>query len=285
MDADVNIFDHNAWVERAGGKILLYFGPHLHENLQVQQVDGLLRSKNAYGAFWNYDWDCGVEGPWYSIVCDIPNYDLDRIPSRSVRYKVRRCLKACTVRRIEISWLAEMGYKTYLAATTRYRNYRRQSPRAFKRDWDLRGRDPGADAYGVFLDERLIAYGIAHRRGRSIRLGPMKFDPEYSKASPMFGLYYTMACEYLRHGAYDYVDNGSRPLMHQTHIVEFLEHMGWRRAYCRLGLYLRRPLRWGLAVARGVRVPCHLVLPERYVRMIEGCLAAEQIANETTGRA
>ena len=73
MDADVNIFDDNAWVERAGGKILLYFGPHLHENLQVQQVDGLLRSKNAYGAFWNYDWDCGVEGPWYSIVCDIPN--------------------------------------------------------------------------------------------------------------------------------------------------------------------------------------------------------------------
>ena len=122
-DESLIFADHN-WEVRAGGKMLLYFGPHLKETLSLHSVQALIHRKKAWGAFWNYGWDCGDECPWYAYICDTPGYDLDKIKSGNSRKTIRRSLERCEVRKVAASWLADNGYETYVNATKRYKNYR-----------------------------------------------------------------------------------------------------------------------------------------------------------------
>lgn len=276
-------FAEECWDGRASGKMLIYIGPHLKEDLDRRRARALLHRRRAYAALWSYDWDCGQQGPWYSVICDRPDYDLAIIESGNVRHKIRRCLKSCTVRPVDPAWMAENGFEVHAKAATRYEHYESPSPDEFSRWMRSLAQRPDVEVFGVFAGEKLVAYGVAATVGESVRVGSTKFDPDSSTLMPMYGLYYTLARHYLQKG-YRFVDNGSRPLMHQTSVDEFLERMGWRKAYCRLGLETTRtfgPLLFGL---RGVRRWVGRLLPPRHLAMLDGLLLAREIARATGGR-
>jgi hypothetical protein len=96
----------------------------------------------------------------------------------------------------------------------------------------------------------------------------------------MYGLYYTAAQHFLRSG-YRLIDNGTRPLIHETNICDFLESINWRRAYCRLGLYLTPWFRAGLAGAGLTERAWRRFLRPAQVSTLRGLLEAQAIARAT----
>jgi hypothetical protein len=281
---EVNLYTEDLWEPRASGRLLLYVGPHLRENLDSRKVTAMVNGRGAWGAMWSFDWDRSEEGPWYSYVCDTVDYDLDKIESSNTRYKVRRCLKACDIRPIDFPWLAEHGYETYRNAVSRYANYAPVSEEHFRRTTAALVRRPRLSAYGAFAGDRLAAFGVLCDCGRTIRVSTTKFDPNFSEIRPMYGLYYVMARDSLRAGRYQYIDNGTRPLMHETDMWEFLRRLGWRKAYERLGLYLTGRLSLALRLARASKPLWRGLLPGRHRSILEGLLTAQDIAGETSDR-
>ncbi len=278
---DVNpVFLKEAWEERVGGRFLNYVGPNVKSNFSLASIRKLMREKHAMGARWNYDWDCGEEGPWYAYVCDTPNYELSSI-KKKVRYYVRRGLNVCEIRDIDPAWLATNGYSTYVNAASRYRNVTIQAPEAFSRHILRVGGKPGYVMWGVFVGNDLAAYGIVRIWDRLVQFCVAKFDPAFSESYPMYAMYYTIVHEYLGNRGCDIVDNGTRPLYHDTAIGDFLLRMGWRKAYCRFGLYLTPMLRAALLTVRPFRGICRRWPALPYGGMLETLLLAEDLARLT----
>ena len=67
----------------------------------------------------------------------------------------------------------------------------------------------------------------------------LKFDPEFSSTCPMNALHFIITNHYLLERDCDYITSGARNVSHQTNIHNFQIKMGWRKAYSRLGLWLR----------------------------------------------
>ncbi|HNQ24212.1 MAG TPA: GNAT family N-acetyltransferase [Phycisphaerae bacterium] len=282
VDDDV-IFSEHAWASKAGGKMLLYFGPNLKENLNRVSVREFLRRRKAWGAVWNYDWDCEDGGPWYTYVCDTIGYDIDKITSKNSRKTIRRSLERNEVRRVDAAWLADHGYEMYVRATARYKNYKVASREGFAREVRALGAETSVLIYGVFADGVLAAYGIARQFGPTVRFIFAHFDPDRSETKPMYALYYTLARDCLNQGCTD-IDAGWRPFVHDTNIEEFFRRMGWRQAPCRIDLYLAWPLRAVLSIARIIREPLDCLLPGRFRVMLQGLLVAEDVARESRRR-
>jgi hypothetical protein len=97
----------------------------------------------------------------------------------------------------------------------------------------------------------------------------------------MYALHYTIAHHYLKEKGCKEIDSGSRALLHETDISDFLLRLGWRRAYCRLGIYLVLPVRVVLWLARIFRKVCKLLLPSRHFAILESLLLAQDIAKAT----
>ena len=281
MAEEIFPFNNDFWVSRGSRKLLTYVGSPLKKNLEFSAVKKLVRGRGAWGALWNYDYDYCQQGPWYRCICDTPDYDIDKIESKNARHNLRRSLNRCTVRQIDYLWLGDNGYDVYVKAASRYKNFKLDSMENFRKEMYSCADLLGAEAFGVFVDDKLIAYITLFICGRSVRGDTAHFDPAYSNAYPMYALYYTVAHHYLKEKGYKEVDRGSRPLVHETNVDDFLLRLGYRKAYCRLGIYTVWPVRAIFAIAKIFRRIFNLVLPSRYNAILGGLLMAQDIARTT----
>jgi len=282
MRNDDSIFAEDAWVRRGGGKILAYMGRPLKDGLNREVASKFVREKGALGAMWTYDHGYCDEGPWYRCICDSADYDIDKITGKTARNCTRRGIKECDVRPIDYVWLGDNGYEVYINAVSRYTNFKPVSKETFRKEMYKHSGEPGREALGVFINEKLVAYTTLLVCDETVRVCGSKFDPAYSKAFPMYALYYTIAHHYLKEKGYKEVDNGTRPLLHETDISDFLLRLGWRKDYGRLGIYLTRPVRAVLSIARIFSKVCKFLLPSRYYAILESLLLAQDIANATS---
>jgi len=281
MNSGVSLFKDDYWVSRGSRKLLTYVGPLLKKSLERKAVKKFAHEKGVWGAMWSYDHDYCERGPWYRCICDAPDYDIDKIKSKNARHNVRRSLKRCTVRQLDYLWLADNGYDVYIKAATRYKNFRVESHDKFRKDMLSHSSVHGSEAFGVFVDEKLVAYVTLFICGRSVRGDTAHFNPAYSNAYPMYALYYKVAQHYLNEKGYKEFDRGTRPLMHETNVDDFLLRLGYRKSYCRLGVYFAWPVRAVLGIARIFRKVYELILPNRYRAILDGLLLAQDIAKAT----
>lgn len=284
MNTEVSAVKPEYWVSRGNKRLLTYAGPSLQKNLPINEVRELVNRKGALGAMWTYDCDCPMETEWYEVICDMNDYCIDKIKSSTTRSYVRRGLKKCIVRRVDYEYLADNGYEVYLKASSRYRNFAPQSKEDFREYMLRRGSAPGSELLGVFIDVKLVAYALVLIRGNTVEVCISKFDPAHSKARPMYALQYRIVEHYLNERGYKEIYSGTRPLMHETNIVDFLLHLGYRKRYGRLGMYLSRPVRVALRLARTFRKICKLALPSRHYAILESLLLAQDIKKATRKR-
>jgi hypothetical protein len=281
MYTETSPFKDAYWVARGNSKFLSYTGPALKINLAPEAVKQFLRQKKAWGAIWNYDHDYTNDGLWYRCICDTKGYDESCISSKNVRHNLHRSLKRCTVHRIEYPFLAENGYDVYVKASSRYSNFKLEPKEQFSQQMLKHYNIEGAEAFGVFVDEKLIAYMTVFVCGDSVRGDTAAFDPDYSNAYPMYALYFRVAQYYVNEKGYREFDRGTRPLVHETDIDDFLLRLGYRKAYCRMGLYLALPVRIALRTIRILRKLLKCILPSRYCSVLEGLLKAQDITRST----
>ncbi|MHC4075143.1 MAG: hypothetical protein ACYSRZ_01845 [Planctomycetota bacterium] len=284
MNAEVFPFKDTYWQARGSSKLLTYVGPALQRNLQPLAVQQFIREKGAWAAMWNYEQDYTEQGPWYRCICDAADYNISNIKSKNVRHNVNRSLKRCVVRQVDYSWLAENGYEVHTNAASRYNNFKVKSKNDFIKEMRGNSSVPDSKAFGVFVGEKLAAYITLFICRQTVRGDTAHFDPAYSNAYPMYALYYTITHHYLKEKGYKEIDRGTRPLMHETNIDDFLLRLGYRKAYCRLGIYFTWPVRAVLRLARISRRVCKTLLPGRYYAILEGLLLAQDIAKATNAK-
>jgi hypothetical protein len=282
MNAEKSPFKDDYWVSRGSSKLLTYIGPELCKNLERPQVKEFMRKRGVWGAMWNYDHDYTDEGPWYRCICDNAHYDESAIKSKNAKHNLRRGLKRCVTRRVDYTWLGDKGYDVYVKAAARYKNFKVESLKEFiERMYNYSGQS-GAEALGVFVGDKLVAYVTLFICGQSVRGDTAHFDPSYANCYPMYALYYTIAHHYLRERGCKEVDRGSKPLVHETNVDDFLLRLGYRKAYCRLGIYFIWRVRIVLKVAKSCRRLYKLILPRRFAAMLEGLLQAQDIAKTSS---
>jgi len=281
---EASCFKDQYWDARGSSKLLTYVGPPMKDKLEDSAVKRFVREKGALGAMWSYDHDYAEQGPWYRCICNIPDYDISSIKSKNARHNIKRSLKRCTFSKVEYQWLADNGYDVYVNASARYKDFKVESKDVFQNKMLSNSDIPGAEAFGVFVEDKLVAYITLFICGESVRGDIAHFDPAYSNSYPMFALYFNVTQHYLKAGAYKEVDRGSRPLVHETNIDDFLMRIGYHKSYCRLGIYLALPLRIFLGIARVSRKLYKHLLPSRYCAILNGLLLAQDIARETSDR-
>jgi hypothetical protein len=164
-------FTDNCWGTRNSGSLLVYIGPHLADDLDRGEVQALLRRGRAYAASWSYDWDCGEDGPWYSAICDEPDYGLGTIRSGNTR----RCLKCCEIRRVDPACMPENGFEVHAKALTRYKNSEPPSRADFSTSMRSFVGRPDVEILGVFAGRTIVAYGVAVTVGESVLVGYTQF--------------------------------------------------------------------------------------------------------------
>mgnify|MGYP000946557366 CR=1 FL=1 len=228
--------ESNYWVYRGNRLVLSYIGPENKDAFSRRNLRKLLWKKGALAIMWNYDCDYTHSGNWYRCICDDVEYDETKIVSRNVRHNLRRSLNRCIFKEITFDWLAENGYETYANASKRFNDFRVLSKKKYRKDILKLKKERNRIAYGVFVDEALAAYATLIIVDDRMFGDTAYFDPRYSNAYPMYCLYYMIAKECFRRG-YREFDRGTKPLLHDTNVDEFLVRLGYRISYCRLGVY------------------------------------------------
>lgn len=278
--SDAGLLSLRTWTLRAGGRLIIYYGPPLRESPDRALVRRAMRKFGALAAMWQYDYDA-PRGPWHSLVCSTPGYCVDNITRKKVRYYVRRSLKSCTVEPVDLAWIADHAYETRIKAIARYTELRPETRAQFERRMRALVDDSAYAGHAAMVDGRLAAYSITVSLGNVLNVAVAKFDPEFAASYPMYALYYTMAHEALTSGRYQYVDNGTRPLLHDTNISDFLLRLDWRKAYCRLGLELHPFARVALGVARPSRPLWARWLSAELRENFDALLKAQEVARQS----
>lgn len=272
-----NPFNDQYWIPRGSNKLLTYIGPPLQSNLDQSQLKEFLSRRSALGAIWNYDDDYSDHGPWYRTVCEKSDYEVAMIQSKNTRKKINKCLNNCRLAPIELTFMMENAYGVYLQACTRYKNADTIPEETFKADLTAKSQKHNMKLFGVFHEDKLIAYMTVLDFEHYAMGDIAAFDPAFSNYYPMYGLYYYVAHYFVTERGYKEFDRGSKPLMHETEIDEFLEKMEYRKKYCRLGFYLSTPAKISLQIAGIFR----FVLPNKIKKIIDSLNYAQKISSET----
>lgn len=244
---DEKMFCDDHWIARGSSRVLSLVGPPVIGDMDLEGLDAYLKGRNAYFAIWNIS-DPTAGGQWYRCVCDTPEYSIESIQSKNSRQNLRKALKRTEVRQVELEWLIRNSYAVYLAASQRFAHHRVLDRPEFERDLAASLDGNGRRAVGAFVDGDLAAFMTLIECRSTIFGDRAYFDPRHSSANPMWALYYSVAHHAIASG-YKEFDRGTRPLVHETAVDQFLLRLGFRLDVCRLGFYGRQPFMSGLRVA------------------------------------
>jgi hypothetical protein len=241
------------------GRIVLPLGPAKFDyTISASDARAALKSVGGLLVQWNSGFQ-QEPSEWYAVICDRFRA-LAEIPSKH-RSEINRGLRNCEVRRIDCEYFARHAYEVYMKAATRYRGpvAPLRSEESFKKGAIDSGKfEDILHHWGVFCAGKLVAYA-ANSVYPKIQAGytVVKMDPEYGKAYPVYALIHEMTRHYLEEQHYEYVFDGFRSTLHDTHFQDFLmKKFGFRKAYSRLHLVYRR----GLSAFVKATYPCRAVL-------------------------
>lgn len=216
---------------------------------------------NKLGGMW-VQWTDGF-GPhaasseWYAVICR-RHTPVAEVASGNTRSKLRRGLKQCEVRQVEVKEIAQNGYETYCAAVKRYDGHTEELPSADEFARRVMTDEPFGDIrhqWAVYHEGKMIAFAqnlIYDKTEVDYTL--IKLHPEYLNRYSSYALIYRMNEHYLDHEGFEYVSDGSRSILHDTGIQEFLiRELGFEKAPMRLHIHYRAPLGAMLKAAQPFR--------------------------------
>lgn len=190
----------------------------------------LLRDSRAW--FLQYASDPSEqEREWWYVICDA--YDPKQL-STKIRGEINRGNRSCSVKRVETEWLAEHGYPCYVAAFGRYKNATPVNKDKF-RTGILRKIGGPFEHWGVFVGGTLAAYCECIVEDNGVLTSAVKLDPAYLRYYTSYALITSLIEHYVvKH--HTVINNGTRPVAHQTNFQDFLQKLGFRRQFCRLNV-------------------------------------------------
>jgi hypothetical protein len=227
-------------------------------------------------ARWSTD-PTSAETQWWHVVCShFAQADL----SSKTRGRVRRALAGGGVRRLSPEWLATNGYPCYLAAFQRYRGAT-PTPEAEFRAELLAQADAPVEIWGAFEGEDLVAYVRIVIEADRAAFSSMKITPAARRGFGGYALLSVVLQDLVAERGVS-VQNGARPVNHETEIQDFLLKFGFERRYGRLEIVYSRSAFLAAMVARLVD-PLSALVPEP-ARTSVRTLALQERIRRSAGR-
>jgi hypothetical protein len=217
------------WVNRGSSLVIGRVGKPLKDYPNIFEIYKTLVSKRAIFAVINVDNDNGNS---YRCVFDNPDFDVESVKSTNARKSLRRGLSRNVIKILESDYLLEHGFKVYSSAVTRFSNYKPMTEGEFKNKISLDSQREGFRAYGAFSDDCLSAFMIVIEMDEIVFGDVAYFDPMYKNSYPMWGLYFTVARDSVSERKFAEFDRGSKPLVHETNIDDFLLKIGFTLKPC-----------------------------------------------------
>ena len=217
------------------------YPPHLSIELQEEECRKLIKIFNPYFIRWSSQWDCKENTGFWFIIKDRKEDIADY--SSKIRNTIKKGIRLFNAKIISKELLKEIGFDVYLKALQRYQTsqipfteeqYLLQLDQLFKfGEWEF---------WGVFENSsgKMAGYSMNWIYDRSCEYKTIKLDPAFLKDSSSYLLIHEMNKHYLNDLQFLYVNDGSRSLMHESNIQEFLEKKFlFRKAYCRMHIHYR----------------------------------------------
>jgi hypothetical protein len=268
-------------------------GPIVQDHtLTAAQAAQVRRALGAALVWWTDGPADAATSGWYAVTCDRFT-PLEQMPSKH-RCEVRRGQKNCTVRQLDAAFVCQHGYPVYEKSFARYRGraVTLWDEPAFRRFVEL-SRDFGdiTHYWGAFVGEQLVALAANDIYDKvEATYWMIKADPEHLKAYPIYALIYAMNEFYLGQQGFQYVNDGWRALVHESHVQAFLTaKFGFAHRYRRLQINFHPALKLLLGLTaplagRLARLDRRLAALYALQSCRRGSVAVAACPNTTSGR-
>lgn len=232
---------------------ITYVGDHYQRSkLSREDIKSLLKifPKSLY--IRNiYDFDCGEETDFWHIILD-KFYEIDELPSKSTRKNLRKSLSVYTYRLATKEEILQYGYQIECEGAKRIGI----SPRYTQEDFLIFVERAYASQQEFWLGFDIetmepAMWELISLRGDHIIENTERVSYRFKQYNPSYGLNWSIAKYYLKEKGYKYIDAGARSLTEHSNVQNFLiEKFGFRKAYCRMQVWMHPFLKLGLCLLR-----------------------------------
>lgn len=231
-------------------------------------------------ARWTTDFDCGYKTNWWYCIKDTP-LDIAALKSKR-RYEIKKGQKNFEVRKINPLEYANELYKVTVEALS---------------EWDEKYRPTIAeDSFKAGLNNwkdcimileafskagELCGYAYMTIYESNVDFNMLRAKPECENLAINAALVAGI-CEYfedrLKDGTGFYICDGARNIFHETAFQDYLEkYFGFRKAYCKLNLFYRKPIGTVVNVLMPVRKLLYKIDNIAFISKINAILRMEEI--------
>ena len=226
--------------------------------LAPAQCRELLRQLGGLWVMWTDGFGPHAQGSeWHAVICR-RHVPVEEVASGNTRSKLRRGLKQCEVRPVEVREIARNGYETYCAAVSGYGQPGEALPTAEEFARRVMTDEPFGDIrhqWAAYHGGKMVAFAqnlIYDKTEVDYTL--IKLHPEYLNRYSSYALIYRMNEHYLAQEGFGYVSDGSRSISHKTGVQDFLmKEFGFEKARTGLHVHYRWPVGPLLRAARPFR--------------------------------
>jgi hypothetical protein len=193
--------------------------------LDAEQCRVLLRKLGGLWVQWTDGLGPQTDGSeWYALVCR-KHVSVEGVASANARKNIRRGIRRCEVRQVDVQEIARNGYETYCAALRGY-GQRSALPTAAEFARRVMEDEPFSDIrhrWAAYHEGTLIGFNqnlVYDDIEVDYTLG--KYHPEYLQYYPAYALFNAMNEYYLVQKKFQYINAGFRSISHDTEVQDFL---------------------------------------------------------------
>lgn len=215
------------WVEK---KRFFYESVPGHRRIRLRPDEAAwLFKRGAVAIRYTCNEDEGTRS--FEYVCDDGNFGLPTL-APDARRRVRRGLEACEVKRVEFEQLAREGCpinRSVFARQGRVAESVMTEEARWSRYMTICSSLSSLEAYGAFIDRRLVGYSIAAYVDEYCYLFHTHAYTDFMKFSPIYALTYTVVHNALQKSDIKYVSQGLESFLVLPEVERFKLAMGFRK--------------------------------------------------------
>lgn len=212
----------------------------------TEDVKRALNEKNSLFVRYTSDFDCGHPTEWWYLIKD-REFDIDEVKAKR-RYEIKKGLKNTDVRRVSFDEYAEKIHNVMVKAVRRYSGGGSASPVNAIR---AKSKDSRRACIAAFIKDTdiMIGYAALIEHSDYLDMAELKLDPDYLSLNASAAIVYNVLEEYMSRENIGFVCDGERCIRHKTNFQDYLEkYFGFRKAYCRLHIEYRQPLKTAVKI-------------------------------------
>ena len=210
----------------------------VYVDIQTADAEKLIKASNTL--FLRY-----TTGPveketnWWYMVCH--HYGLGEV-SGNTRSKIRRGLKRFEISLVSSEWLADHGYECHVRCYDRYKHARPKTREEFRLFMESLNGCSIFNFWACKKDGNLLGYIICLREKDGVFMHTIDITPEGLHDYAAYAMIHKLLDYYINDIGIP-VSNGTRSIMHETDMQDFLCKFGFEREYACLHVVYRPALK------------------------------------------